>query len=147
MLRYPETNPYRLNWNHIVFTFWYHHWLEPRFIFFLDFNFYDLFTKNCIFFSWKITPRHFRRWGGLRAHTRKKKNFATGGGGGGVALVPTQEKNNFSRKALFHMKTRVCLKYFVSDWRLILLRSTLTIPILSLENVVLLESSLKNTIF
>ena len=24
-------------------------------------------------------------------------------------------KSNFSRSALFHMKTRVCLKYFVND--------------------------------
>ena len=96
----------------------------------------------------KDNPTAFFADGGAFVPTQeKKKNFATGGGGGGVALVPTQEKNNFSRKALFHMKTRVCLKYFVSDWRLILLRSTLTIPILSLENVVLLESSLKNTIF
>ena len=45
------------------------------------------------------------------------------------------------------MKTRVCLKYFVNDWRLILLKSTLTIPILSLENVILLESSLKKYYF
>ena len=38
------------------------------------------------------TPRHFCRWGGQGAHTRKKKNlniFAAGG-----TLVPAQEKNN-----------------------------------------------------
>ena len=33
------------------------------------------------------------------------------------ALVkhPEKQKLNFSRSALFHMKTRVCLKYFVND--------------------------------
>ena len=49
------------------------------------------FTKNY------ETPRHFRRWGGLCAHTRKKNyeilphgSFAAGG-----AFVPTQEKKNY----------------------------------------------------
>ena len=28
---------------------------------------------------------------------------------------PEKQKSNFSRNAIFHMKTRVCLKYFVND--------------------------------
>ena len=36
--------------------------------------YYLPFYKNVsIFFSWKISPRHFRRWGGQSAYTRKKK--------------------------------------------------------------------------
>ena len=38
-----------------------------------------------------LTPRHFRRWGGLYAHTRKKKESFSPLGG---AYVPTQEKKN-----------------------------------------------------
>ena len=50
-----------------------------------------------------LCPRNFRHWAGFHAHTRKK----------------TLEKQilNFSRSALFHMKTRVSLTYFVNDCR------------------------------
>ena len=46
-------------------------------------------------------------------------DYSGGGGGGGGAggvSVPTQEeKKNLSRMALFHIKIRVCLKYFLND--------------------------------
>ena len=32
-----------------------------------------------------------------------------------VAKSPEKQKLNFSCNALFHMKTRVCLKYFAND--------------------------------
>ena len=83
--------------------------------------------------------RHFRRWGGLCAHTRKKKkkkkkkrlknlgnekmsensqNF--------IELLPSSKSSlemktllalakMFSDSALFHMKTKFYLKYFVND--------------------------------
>ena len=38
------------------------------FIVYRDSLYYTLFTE-------KIRPRHFRRWAGLHAHTRKKKNL------------------------------------------------------------------------
>ena len=46
-------------------------------------------------------PRHFRRWGGLYAHTRKKKDCYPHGicAAGGGALAPAQgKKRNISLK-------------------------------------------------
>ena len=77
-------------------------------------------------------PRHFHRWADLSAHTRKKrkqKNF--------MELLPSNQPSSrnenfvstsknlqkkqkliFSRSVQFHMKTTVCLKYFVNDCKL-----------------------------
>ena len=95
-----------------------------------------------------LTPRHFRRWGGLSAHTRKKKKRLRTQDprkSGKIRKVTKlhrvisltslppkkrfcsyqqktveKQKSKFSRSALFHLKIRVCLKYFVHDCRSIL---------------------------
>ena len=58
---------------------------------FLVFNFY-----HCIFIVLKISQRHFRRWAGMSAHTRKKRqahsNFTAG------RVKCTHKKKKVSRK-------------------------------------------------
>ena len=63
---------------------------------YIDESFNKGVTKNKFLCETNIgckSPRHFRRWGGLCAHTRKKSYphsiIAAGG-----ALVPTQEKKS-----------------------------------------------------
>ena len=34
-----------------------------------------------------------------------------------LVQIPEKRKLKFFRRALFHMKTKVCLKYFVNDCR------------------------------
>ena len=70
-----------------------------------------------------------RQWAGLHAHTRKKRLHS-------YCIVlslppemktlselvsPEKQKLNFPRSALFIMKTRVCLIYFLNDNYLIIL--------------------------
>ena len=40
-----------------------------------------------------------------------------------LAKTPEKQKLNFFRSALLHLKTRVCLKYFVHDCRHSMLRA------------------------
>ena len=36
--------------------------------------------------------------------------------------IVKNKKSNFSRSGLFHMKTTVCLKYYVNGWKVACLR-------------------------
>ena len=80
----------------------------------------------------EIYPRQFHRWAGQGAHTRNKKisrksqKFielwpSTQSPPQKMKILsiltktPEKWKLNFFRSALFHMKTRICLKYFVYD--------------------------------
>ena len=97
------------------------------------------FNKLNILFALKTFPRYLRRWAGLSAHTQNQdlrsyeirkyqESVLTLQNDSLVPSLPakmkillilakTSQKQqlNVSRSALFHMKNRVSLKYFVSD--------------------------------